>query len=250
MVKALQAAQVQSVREIQKKADIKKTNKTVSIVIVTILVLLIVSFISYKAHNYYQETKFDFKETEMGISFYAKDMAIRDALATAVDSNIVVLSADTILNDSNSIADATEPIVLFTIMLTAKNKNTIIVINAIDSKNQLSFCSTNYGDIYTSVDVNKEECLKIIENATSIISIDIPNQNIKESRVNIYPLEKRIEIKPKTNTDMLLSTYLILKSNYPELEKVLSKTEIVKNKLAQNLNNNKVIDQNNSDSNN
>jgi len=246
MVRALSTAQVQSVREINKKADVKKVNRTLSVIVVIVLVLAMLIYVGYKTYNYYKDNRFDFKDSEMGVNFYSKDMQLRDALTSAMDSNTVVISANTIIDDYNSIEAATEPIILLTTILSSKNKTTTIVVNGLNEKRELIYCSTNLGDLYTNTDLNKDDCMVIINNAESLISIDLPNDKLTESRVNVYPLQKRIQIQPRTRDDMMISAYLILKSNYPDLEKTLSAVEAIKKRLSQQTNKdtNTVQDQN------
>ncbi|MFA5745229.1 MAG: hypothetical protein WCX82_01730 [archaeon] len=246
MVRALSTAQVQSVREINKNAGVKKANKTLSVIVVLVLVLAMLGFIGYKAYNYYIDSRFDFKDSEMGINFYSQDMQLRDALTTVMDNNNITISANTIVDDFNSIEAATEPMILLTTILSSKNKTTTIVVNGLNEKRELVYCSTNLGDLYTNTDLNKEECMVLIDGAESLISIDLPNDKLTESRVNVYPLEKRIQVKPRTKDDMMISTYLILKSNYPDLENTLSAVEAIKKKLSQqtNADANAVQDQN------
>ena len=64
--------------EIQ-KANIKKQTRNYLFCSGS-FIALIVGFIAFKAYTYYQNTKFDFKETEKGINFYSKDMPIKEAL--------------------------------------------------------------------------------------------------------------------------------------------------------------------------
>lgn len=246
MVRALSTAQVQSVREINKNAGVKKANKTFSVIVVVVLVLIMLSYIGYKAYNYYIDSRFDFKDSEMGINFYSQDMQLRDALTTVMDSNNITISTNTIIGDYNSISDATEPWILLTTILSSKNKTITLVVNGLNEKRELVYCSTNLGDLLTNTDLNKEDCMGLLDNAESLISIDLPNEKLTESRVNVYPLQKRIQIKPRTKDDMMVSTYLILKSNYPDLENTLSAVEAIKNRLSQQTNSdtNAVQDQN------
>jgi len=167
------------------------------------------------------------------INFYSKDMVVKDALITATDNNKIVVSVHTIFEDSNSVVNATEPLIFLTSMLTAKQKEVTVVVNIFDDKGNLINCLTNYGDVMRNEDINREACLLITDNAEAIITLDIPNPALNESRVNIYPLDKTIEIKPRTKDAQIMSVYLILKSNYPELEETLSKIEAIKNQLMQ-----------------
>ncbi len=232
MVKALQAAQVQSVREITKKADLKKANKKISNIVVVFLLLLIFAFIAYKSHSYYQNTRFDFSETESGIVFNSKDMPIRDAIKIVIDNNSVSIIANTSTTDSNSAEAVTDSVVLLTTILATENKTVTIFINVLNEKGQLIYCSSNLGDVYTNKDLNAEDCISKIKDLETTIQIDYPNNKLKEPTVNIYPLDKKIIIKPKTKDNMLTSSYLLLKSRFLDIEKRLSKVEAFKKKIG------------------
>ena len=244
MVRALSTAQTQSVREIKKNADIKKANKKLSVFVVTFFVLLIVGFIAYKAYVYYQSTRFDFKETEKGINFYSKDMAIKDALQVALDSNEIAISTNLINNYQGTTNPVLEPSILATTIFVFKDKNTININNRIDENNSIIKCSTNYGDNLTSVDLNSAECLALFSQIESKLVINTPNPSLKESRVDIYPAEKTIIINSKSENDLLVSTYLLLKANYTDIEEILFKVENIKKKLANYLDSNSIKDTN------
>lgn len=250
MVRALSTAQTQSVREITKKADIKKVNKKVSVIIVIFFILLIIGFIAYQVYNYYQENKFDFKETEKGITFYSKDMPVRNALISAIDNNTIIVSADTLLDHPETIGGIIEPTVLLTTIFIATDKNVININNVVDGNGNLLGCSTNYGDRKTEATIGPEECLAIMENTKTIVVLYVPDSNLKESRVNIYPLEKRIEIISKNNYDMYMSSYLLLKSSHSNFDAILESVEHLKKKISDLIDSNQlVIDSNTTDSN-
>ena len=249
MVRALSEARTQSVREIQKKANIKKANKKLSVFVVAFFIALIVGFIAFKAYAYYQNTKFDFKETENGINFYSKDMPIKEALQVILDSNQVAISTnliDTYQGETNPVLESS---ILATTVFVFKDKNTININNRIDNDSSIIKCSTNYGDNLTSVDLNASECEALFSQIESKLVINTPNSNLKESRVDIYPLEKKVIINSKSENDLLVSTYLLLSANYPDLENVLSKVENLKSKLADFLISNSEKDPNSPDSN-
>lgn len=244
MVRALSTAQTQSVREITKKADIKKANKKLSVFVVTFFIVLIVGFIAFKAYTYYQSTKFDFKETEKGINFYSKDMPIKDALKVALDSNKIAISTNLINTYSGTTNPVLEPSILATTIFVFKDKNTININNRLDENLSIIKCSTNYGDNLTSVDLNSTECLVLFSGIESKLVINTPNPSLKESRVDIYPMQKTIIINSKSENDLLVSTYLLLKANYSDIENILFKVENIKKKLANYLDSNSIKDTN------
>lgn len=232
MVRALATAQVQSVREISKKADIKKTNKKMTIFVLAFFISLMVLYVGYMSYTYYVNSRFEFKESERGINFYSKEYGVKDALNTILgDSNILIL-ANIKEKDSNNTEPVTESIVLFNTMLFSKQKNATTIINILDNSNNIVSCTTNKGDFYTNEELLGSDCYDIINSATSIISFDYPDENLKESAVYLNSAKKKLEIKSRTKNDLIISTYLILKSNYPDLEKTLSQVEAIKEKLG------------------
>jgi len=244
MVRALSTAQTQSVREIKKKADIKKVNKKLTNVVVIFLIVLIIGFIAYKAYIFYQESKFDFKETEKGITFYSKDMPVKTAISSAIDKNIIIISADTLLDHPETGSAIVEPTVLLTTVFKFIDKNVININNVVDGNGNLLGCSTNYGDIRTEKTIGPLECLALIDNTKSIVILRVPDSSLTESRVNVYPLEKKIEIITRTDNDLLVASYLLLKSSNADLEEILERVENIKKKLANVLDSNSLKDTN------
>lgn len=244
MAKALATAQVQSVREITKKADIKKTNKKVTVFVLTLLISIMVIYISYLGYNYYVNSRFEYKESELGVNFYAKDFGVNDSLnKILMDSNILI-SVNINEKDLNQTDQITESVVLFNTILSSKNKFTITIINVLDNTGNLINCTTNKGDVYTNEQLDAVSCKDILNSSNSTIIIYFPNANLKESAVYLSPTDKKLEIKPKTERDLMVSTYLVLKSEYPDLEETLSQVEAIKNKLG-DMNSIKDLDTNN-----
>lgn len=232
MVRALSEAKTQSVREIKKKAEIKKANKRLSVFVVSFFVALIIGFIAFKAYSYYQNTKFDFKETEKGIIFYSKDIPVKEAIQVVFDSNDVAISTYLFKNYQGETNPILESSILATTVFVFKDKNTININNRIDENFSVIRCTTNYGDNLTSVDLNSDDCLDLFSQIGSKLVINTPNPSLKESRVDIYPLEKKIIINSKSENDLLVSTYLLLSANYSDIDDVLSRVENLKSQLA------------------
>lgn len=232
MVRALSEAKTQSVREIKKKAEIKKANKRLSVFVVSFFVALIIGFIAFKAFSYYQNTKFDFKETEKGINFYSKDIPVKEAIQVVFDSNDVAVSTNLINNYQGTVNPILEPSIMATTVFVFNDKNTININNRIDENFSVIRCSTNYGDMRTSVELNGTECLDLFSQIESKLVINAPNPSLKESRVDIYPLEKKIIINSKSENDLLVSTYLLLFAKYSDIDEILSRVENLKSEIA------------------
>ncbi|HOW29583.1 MAG TPA: hypothetical protein PK685_02830 [archaeon] len=246
MVRALATAQVQSVREITKKADIKKTNKKLTVFVLAFFISLIVIYLTYLSYNYYVTSRFEYKESELGINFYSKEFGVRNSLNLVLNDSNVLVFANLKQEDTNNTEVITDTIVLLNTVYPAKNIPIITTINYLDNRGNLINCSTNKGDVYTNEILSKEDCLNYQKSENTKIFIEYPNSNLKESAVFVYPKEHKIVIKAKNSEKLITATYLILKSKYSDLEKILSKVEEIKKKLGETVLSdlNKTVDQN------
>jgi len=232
MAKALVTAQIQSVREIKKKATIKKTNKKITVFVLALLISLILLYVAYLSYTYYVANKYEYKESELGISFYSKEYGVRNAIHKILDTPTILVSYNVPEINASNTESITDSIVLFNYIFPANNIKIITLINNIDNKGRIINCSTNEGDIYTHKVLLSIECNELIKSSHSVISIDFPNPNLKETTVFVNPKENTILFKPKTKNDLVVSTYLLLKSKYPNLEEILLKVEEIKKTLG------------------
>lgn len=228
MVRALATAQVQSVKEINKKAKIKRFNKNITTIILVILILAIAVVFVY---NFFQQNKFDFSETELGIVFYSDDFSIADSLNIIKQDQNITLVYNIESKDINKLSDFSESLSLFTYLFSANNKNTTHIFNIIEDKNILS-CSTNFGDLYSNEDLSSEECLSLINSASTLFVLNYPNPNLRESAIYLNAIEKNVLVTSKSLEDLSISTYLLLKSMYPNMEKTLKEVYEIKDSLG------------------
>ena len=233
MVRALATAQVQSVREITKKADIKKTNKKLTIFVLAFFISLIVLYICFLGYTYFVSSRYEYKESEAGINFYSKEFGVRNAITKTIDSSEILIVVNINQEDLNYTEYITEPVVLLNTIFVYKNQKTVTLINTTDSRNNIINCVTNKGDIYTNDLLEKKDCEVLLNSESSKIIIDFPSSTLKESAVYVDPEKKTISIKTKNVNDTLKGVYLILKSRYSDLEDVLSKVEEVKKKIGE-----------------
>lgn len=228
MVRALATAQVQSVKEINKKAKIKRFNKKITTVILVILILAICAIFVY---NFFDKNRFDFSETELGVVFYSNDFSIADSLNIVKQDQNITLVYNIENKDINKLSDFSESLSLFTYLFSANNKNTTHVFNIIENKNIL-YCSTNYGDLYSNEDLSSEECLSLINSASTLFVLNYPNPNLKEPAIYLNAIEKNVLVTPKSLEDLSISTYLILKSMFPSMENTLKEIYKIKESLG------------------
>lgn len=225
MIKPLAPAQIQSVREIKKKANIKKSNKKATIFVLALLVSLILIYICYLGYTYYIDNKYEYKETESGISFFSKDYGVKSAISKILDSDEIYLFVNIYDDNSTNIDLLTETVVFYNSILTYKQKNLTTTINTVDYKNNIVTCVSNKGDVLTGEKLETEECVSIFEGNKNKIVISTINPKQKTTEVYALVDKDAIEIKLKSFNDLRLVSYIILKSKYQDIEEILLKIE-------------------------
>ncbi len=235
MAKALATAQLQTVREIKKKANIKKANRKATVFVLALFISLIVVYISYLGYSYYQSSRFEYREYESGITFYSREFAVRDAIGKCLEPESILVVINIADGDTNYTSYITDMIVLYNTILVYKGKATTTQINTVDSRGNIINCVTNRGDVYTNDLLARDECIALQESESSKIVIAYPSNNLKEPAVYCDPIKNIIDIKPRTAKDSMISTYIVLKSKYPDLEEVIQTVEKVKKELGDSI---------------
>ncbi len=245
MARALVTAQVQSVKEINKKAEIKKWNKKITTIVLIVLILSICAIFVYNFFQgkNFQRIKYDFSESELGVTFYSNEFSIADSLNIIKQDKNITLVFTIDEKDINNLSDFSESISLFMYLFSANDKKITQIVN-VSNKNSILYCSTNYGDIYSNEDISAQECLSLINSADTLIVLKYPQSTLNESAIYLNASEKNVLITPKSLEDLSISTYLLLKSMYPNMEKTLESIYKIKESLTDETSLIKSIDQN------
>jgi len=241
MSQALSNAKVQSVREIKKKAKSKKINKNITKILIY-LIIIIILFMFVKVFIIDNEldiqdifhSKQEFESIEGGIKFHSIDFPIRDSLVILERDNNITISYNSNINDQNYLTSIIQSINLFQGVFSNKGKITTLVINTVDEQNNLIKCTSNLGDLYTSKDLNIEECNNLLNTNNTLIFIDYPNKELEETKVLINVEDKLVHISPKNTAEVNTSVQLVLKSMYEDIEQVVDNLNNFK--LDQDLN--------------
>ena len=245
MARALVTAQVQSVKEINKKAEIKKWNKKITTIVLVVLILSICAVFVYNFFQgkNFQRIKYDFSESELGVTFYSNEFSIADSLNIIKQDKNITLVFTIDEKDINNLSDFSESISLFMYLFSANDKKVTQIVN-VSNKNSILYCSTNYGDIYSNEDISAQECLSLINSADTLIVLKYPQSTLNESAIYLNASEKNVLITPKSLEDLSISTYLLLKSMYPNMEKTLESIYKIRESLTDETSLIKSIDQN------
>lgn len=108
------------------------------------------------------------------------------------------------------------------VVLTSNDKNAVQLLRITDSKNELSYCKTNNGNVRTEIDLNSFDCLALLkspEAKTVKLLIDFPNSSVEKSTVFLN--ENEIIVKTKEFNDVGKAVFVLLKSMYPNAETIL-----------------------------
>lgn len=229
MMKPLSTAKLQSVREIKKKAKLKKINKTIT-TIVFILLLLIVVFFSIKfffidslsISSIFSSTQ-KHSVTELGITFTSYDFGVSDAITILEQDKNITLLYNIPYYDQNYLLTIPDLFYIYPSVFSAKRKNLTMVIGLVDEDNKIVSCFSNLGDIYKNEEISYEECQKVITKENTLINIQYPKENIKETNVYLMVDKKMITIVPKDTEELHIATFLLLKGMYEEFDDIMEK---------------------------
>jgi hypothetical protein len=239
MSKALSSAKVQSVREIKKKANIKKINKRITtiVIILVVLVLLGMFFKSYiidenglqSLKNIFSNNTFE--DEELGIKFYSQDFPVSSALDILEKDTNFNIVYNTNIEDQNYLSNVYQTINTTQSIYSSKGKNVTLIITSLDNSNNLITCATNFGDINRSEQIDSNTCEDLIKRYRTTIIIDYIKPQLEDSTVKINVDEKLIIVNPKSKDDLDRSILLILKAMYSDYEETISKIKYFNDKI-------------------
>ena len=130
MVEVLSSARTQSVKEIKKRAKIKKRNK---LIVKWFLIIIIVLALAFLIKNYILDNKHSFVDQTTGITFYSKDFYVRDVYKILASDRNISIVFNIGSKDINSIGDFTENIVYLQSVFSANNLSPVLIVNIMDS---------------------------------------------------------------------------------------------------------------------
>ncbi len=228
MMKPLSTAKVRSVREIKKKAKMKKINKLITTIVVVVLLLLIV-FFSTKTF-FLEDFSFselfssdqEFRETEAGITFVSKNFAITDAITSLEKDQNISVFYSVPYDNPEYMSTIPDLFYIYPSVFSAKGKTTTLIIGILDEQNNLINCFSNLGDPQKNEELTYEECDELINKEQTLIYIRHPEDREK-TEVYFSVEEKMITIVPKNIEDLHIATFLLLEAMYEDFENIMQK---------------------------
>lgn len=213
MQKALVLAKTESVKNIKEKTRKRKNSKLlfklITIIIIVILIAFIINTISLKQ-------KYSFTDPITGIEFKSKNFHIHDAFEIFSQDDNYLIVFNTLYNDQDHLTNITESVIYVQSMLSAKNKDTILLISVSDENRNLITCQSNLGDVYENVELSTEDCLDLIYSELSVILVDYPYPEIIDSNVEINLVNKIVKIRAKDKTDIYFSLVLLVNEMFDD----------------------------------
>ncbi len=121
--------------------------------------------------------------------------------------------------------------VLAILVLKGNDKNVVQVIRDIGLKGE-EYCSTNFGNYKTSVDLNKEECDLFLASGINAVKIflNFPDSSLQKPKIVFGNNE--IQIMPKSYKDISATTFYALEAMFPNARDVVSKANIILGKVS------------------
>ena len=228
MVQALVSAKTQSVKEIKKRSSIKRRNRLIIKIILTSVVVILIALIFNKI---LMDNKYSFVDSENNINFLSYGVAIEEGFEQFGQDENFLLVFNNYYNDDNYLSSVIEGLVFSQSMLSAKNKNTILLISVVDEENNLLYCQSNNGNVQENLELTKEECISILDTNRSIIMVNYPFSTVKKSDVILNLDEKLLVVNPKLPKAVYHSLYVSLNQMFKDASEIEKALEDIQDKL-------------------
>ncbi|NCP72463.1 hypothetical protein GW835_03690 [archaeon] len=227
MVQALVSAKTQTVKEIKKKSSIKRRNKLiVKLILITIVAILIALILS----KIVVETRTSF--TNNDIDFKSVNFHIHEGFEIFGTDKNYLLVFNYYYQDTNYLSSVIDGLVFSQSMLSAKNKNTILLISVIDNENNLLYCQSNNGNVLENIELTSEECLSLLDTNHSVIMVNYPFGDVEKSEVVLNLNEKLLLINPKSKEFVYDSLYVSFNQMYKDAKMIEDSLTDIQNKLS------------------
>jgi hypothetical protein len=241
MVQALVSAKTESVKDIKKKSSIKKRNK---LIIKIILISVVIVLIALILNQILMDNKYSFVDSENNINFTSQGIDIKKGFEQFGQDDNFLLVFNNYYNDGNYLSSVIEGLVFSQSILSAKNKNTILLISVVDEENNLLYCQSNNGNVQENLELTKEECSSLLDTDRSIIMVNYPFSTVKRSDVILNLDEKLLVVNPKSSKVVYHSLYISLSQMFNDASEIENALKDIQDKLN-NKDKNVSIDENN-----
>ena len=173
------------------------------------MLVLLWFFVVFLPNNY----RFSFPIN--ALNYYSNDYTPSEFFKLVKDSNSFIVSVELI--DGKSEPWAVNSMNLWIIALNADKKKTFSLIKTVDSYGNINSCMTNDANVLSSRDMNKSECLDLL-NDSSFIKINLHTSN--ENKVILYP--HSAEVFSQKGEPSAIVSYSFIKNIYPNFDKTLA----------------------------
>ncbi len=202
MAQALVSAKTQTVKEIKHNSLMKRRKK---LIIKLFLIFVVIILLALILNKIIIENRYYFTDRESKIKFISEGFHIKEGFEIfSQDENFLVIFNYN-YTDTNYLSSVIDGIVYTQSMLSAKNKNVILLISVVDEENNLLYCQSNQGSVYENNELNKEECLSLIDSNFSTIMVNYLSSGNTSSQVILNLQEKLLIVIPNKKEDVYLS---------------------------------------------
>ncbi len=185
------------------------------------LVFLVVGVLAGIVLFYQPPTQYKFEAIEQNTLFASNEYAPKNHLALIAEKPTFVVVVPFEFQGQNNSFYASAP-VLFTQVLTYKQKKVIIVFQQLDANGTMTSCQTNYGDINRNVTIGLGECNSLLSPSETVGLIQVIPANNALERPIVLLQQNKVLIEPKIGEDVSPVSFLVLKAMYSDSSDIIN----------------------------
>lgn len=176
---------------------------------IVVLVLIIFFLFNFFTNSY----RFSFKINEL--NYYSNDYTPSEFFVMAKDSDNFLVSVELI--DGNSNPWVVNSMNLWLIAFNADKKKTTSLIKTIDSQGNIKSCLTNDGNIMSSRELSREECVAVLD-SNNLIKINL----FKSYENKVILFKDGANVYAEGGQAFAIVSYSFIKKIYPDFDKTLA----------------------------
>jgi len=187
--------------------------------IVTAVVILLIAASALVVYSDLSKAGYEYRVVKENVEFLSNGMPPQDYCSSFSPSPSFLIVPE--FSDEYASPEMTSALTLFSAVLNANGKETIVAGRILDNAGNTLKCRTNRGDAKTNEEIGAEECDALLADGSYVV-VRIRMIDTVRPLTSVVLSERTIEILPNSAGGLGLASFLTLDSMFPNTEEIIS----------------------------
>lgn len=187
--------------------------------IATAVVIALIAFSAFVVYSDLSKAGYEYRVVKENVEFLSNNMPPSEYLSSFSTSPSFLVVPE--FSDESASPEMTSALTLFSAVLNANGRETVIAGRVLDNAGNTLKCWTNRGDAKTNDEINAEECDAILSDS-KYVSVRIHELDTSLPVTRVVLSDNMIEIFPNSAQALPLASFLTLESMFSNAEEIIS----------------------------